>query len=414
MMRTLCFRFRIALMGMFLLTTLEAKPLITTPEGIFALDQGTTQQGVFFARVLGSYEKQFLSVTEYPQEASPPVLILLHPDADALRDSPGLRVDSLEGGFPRIQVDVSLRELDGVRTRRLLAQAMLLRAYYGSVAPIPGSQIRRNPDWLLHALGMMCSPSRGTVVIPAQFLKGQNAPTIENFLLQPPPQDENRSLVDLYDAMCASLLQAALKSPNASVTLREWIGKYDPNSPQAKQPSWPDSWKMRSIEKRWLLLMAGSRGGDDQGAASLLSVRSTLSRYDELLNDLPTPGHSLAMLKNQKGGEFIARDLSFRLQALRLQANPLGAPLLDETVRFLADLKHLSLKRLQEQEKQLSSLRDEVLKKATSIGEYLDWYEAAKVPVRSGLYDRLLATPEAPLKKGPLGRYLDAIEERGW
>ena len=50
----------------------------------------------------------------------------------------------------------------------------------------------------------------------------------------------------------------------------------------------------------------------------------------------------------------------------------------------------------------------------TAVSQYLDWFEAAKVPVRSGLYDMLLATPEPPLKKGPVGHYLDVIEERGW
>ena len=133
-----------------------------------------------------------------------------------------------------------------------------------------------------------------------------------------------------------------------------------------------------------------------------------------MIKGLPTPGHSLAILKNQKGGEFLEKDLSSQLLALRLQANPLVAPLIDETIRLLSDLKHLSLKKLQEKEKQLSAVRADLLKQSQGIREYLDWYEAAKVPFRSGLYDRLLATPEVPLKKGPVGRYLDVIEERGW
>jgi hypothetical protein len=413
MRRKTLLRLSVAAFFLLLGSTLQARPPITSPEGVFALDQGGAAQGVVFMRTLAGYEKQFLSLCKFPAENYPPVLVVLHPASETSFMSSTLRVDSIEGGMPHIQVDLAQGGTDTSQTRRLLATAMLLREYYADKAPVAGSRIQEYPQWLVHGLGLICSPGYGKNIIPSRFLQGQTPPTIEDFLLQRPPADENRSLIDLYDAMAAALLQTALKSPEASSDMGSWIGHFDPQGSQVKTPSWPSSWKIRPIEKRWLLLMADSKG-TNEGAGTLLSVPATLLRYDAIINELRTPGHSLALLKNEKGGEFISQNLSSRLIALRLQANPLAGPLLDGTIRLLADLKHLSLKRLEERERQLASTRTDLLKQSVGIREYLDWFEAAKVPVRSGLYDTLLATPESPLKKGPVGHYLDVIEERGW
>jgi hypothetical protein len=55
-----------------------------------------------------------------------------------------------------------------------------------------------------------------------------------------------------------------------------------------------------------------------------------------------------------------------------------------------------------------------ILGRSQAIDAYLDWYEAAKVPVRSGLFDMFLKSPESPVQKGPVGRHLDDVETRGW
>jgi hypothetical protein len=106
--------------------------------------------------------------------------------------------------------------------------------------------------------------------------------------------------------------------------------------------------------------------------------------------------------------------LGERLTALRLQAHPLADPLLDGTIRLCATMMRLSEKKISSGEKSLSELRASTLARARAIEEYLDWYEAAKTPVRSGLFDNLLETRETSIRKGPVGRCLDAVEARGW
>jgi hypothetical protein len=402
-----------ATVALIFLSNLWAETPIPTPAGVFVLNQGEVKQGVLYQRGLAGFEKVFTSTTGYSAGDFPPIQIVLHPSDPLNLVSSTLRVDEIEGGLLRIQVDIFGGSLDDAETRRLLAESMVLRQYYKGVAPLGGSRIPVFPEWFLHGLGLICSPDIGKNVIPSGFLTGQNAPTIEDFLIQRPPQDDSRILLDLYDAKAAALVQAGLKSKEGAASLQDWIGHYEANAAIAMPSNWPSGWKMRPIEKRWLLLMAGSQAGDKE-ADSLLTVPMTLARYDSLIRALPTPDHSLALLKNQKGGEFIGKNLASSLLALRLQSNPMVAELLDKTIRLLDDLKHLSLKKLQDREKELSLLRSDILKKSIGIREYLDWYEAAKVPVSSGLFDTLLATPESPMKRGPIGRYLDKVEKLGW
>jgi hypothetical protein len=83
-------------------------------------------------------------------------------------------------------------------------------------------------------------------------------------------------------------------------------------------------------------------------------------------------------------------------------------------MNLLKSPRHLSVKKLNENLSALTSLRASIHKRSREIDDYLDWYEAAKVPVRSGLFDVLLKSPPSTIRKGPVGRYLDAVENRGW
>ncbi|MEI7963104.1 MAG: hypothetical protein WCI42_04680, partial [Verrucomicrobiota bacterium] len=88
--------------------------------------------------------------------------------------------------------------------------------------------------------------------------------------------------------------------------------------------------------------------------------------------------------------------------------------IIDGTILFLSKLKRMPEKKVAPAEAELVALRKEILKRSREIEHYLDWYEVAKIPVRSGLFDKYLNSPETTVKKGPVGRYLDAIEARGW
>jgi hypothetical protein len=74
----------------------------------------------------------------------------------------------------------------------------------------------------------------------------------------------------------------------------------------------------------------------------------------------------------------------------------------------------MSARNIGAEETALRNLREDLLQRSRAIESYLDWYEASRLDERSGLFDAFLATPPVPVSKGPLGRYLDSVEARGW
>jgi hypothetical protein len=160
-----------------------------------------------------------------------------------------------------------------------------------------------------------------------------------------------------------------------------------------------------------VLLVAGS-SADSEKVTVIPSADATLREYRGIMD--PVMSQGLFTILRGKGGAFVATRLSERLTALRLKSNPLVIPLLDRTLLLLSRSGKLSEKKLRLEEQSIASLITEIESRIHSIGEYLDWYEAARVPVKSGLFDHLGDPSSSTVRKGPVGRYLDAVEQRGW
>ncbi len=395
--------------------SLSAKPPSLSSQGVFLL-QASSSPAAPVSRLLAGYERNFFRLTGYSPGDALPVVVVLHDAADITTGLPLLRLDTLEGGGSRIQVDLAEDSLKSRGTARCLAMAMLLREHYGGQSPRPGSKIVEIPSWVLHGLGFLCNPGSVSPIIPTSYLRGGAPPEIGDLLTRKPPQEENVTIGEIHDALCAYLLLAGLRESGTNA-FRNWIGHFDPKSPGARIPPWPPGWEMSSVERRWLLLIPGRTGTPGEEFAVVpprLTLSETMARYDDLLSGIGTPGHSLALLRRERGAPYTVGLLGERLTALRLQAHPLADPLLDGTIRLCATMMRLSEKKISSGEKSLSELRASTLARARAIEEYIDWYEAAKTPVRSGLFDRLLETREASIRKGPVGRCLDAVEARGW
>jgi hypothetical protein len=416
------FRALVVLLSCLVISDVKADQALSSPEGSFSLNGSNKHAVSEFSKLLSGFEQKFYEVTGYAPGDAPAVVLVLHDSGELARvplGNPLLRVDALEGGQLRIQVDLPQESGDCSKTTSramtdaVLAQALLIRQYYNGRSPDAGSHIVEFPAWLLHGMGQLCDSEIPTSKVPSSYLRGATPPTVADLMVQKEPDGSNTLLLQVYDTMSADLVSAGLKGAQGSASLRDWIGTFDPSSPVHVFSSWPPGWPMQSVERAWLLLMAGM-SGQDPGVVSILSVEESLARYDEILSELTTKGHSFSALKKEKGADFTLQQLSTRFVALRLQANPLAYPLLDQTLQLCAQFKRLSEKKIAVQEQHLKELRDDVQKKHRAIESYLDWFEATRVPVRSGIFDNLLRTPEPPVQKGPVGKYLDTIEQRGW
>ncbi len=422
----ICFLSRLAFVlwiGMLLFTqyAIAASPIgVTTPQGLFHLqcdDQESTRRE---ARWLSVIEKRFYEVTGFESQDFPPVLVVLHGPHSSREEQPRLRVDSLEGGMPRIQIDLHQEEGPqfGSQSARVLSSAILLRERYAGKAPIVGSSIPEIPPWLAYGLATLCNDASTQKNIQVSYLQGGAPPGIEAFLVERPPGDENHLLEENYHRRAASLVLAGLKGEGSAV-FRKWIRGDGSNDLKKNHETvsslsrWPSGWPMQRVEREWLLLMATSSQAD-QGVTEELNASESLHQYDAVAQSIPMDAVSFEKLRKERGAEFTLQEINSRMSALRFQANPLVIPLIDSTMNLLKSPKHLSGKKLKESLSALTSLRVSTLKRSREINDYLDWYEAAKIPVQSGLFDALLKSPEPKLRKGPVGRYLDAVESRGW
>lgn len=392
-------------------------PLIqTTADGCFSLQiaKGSGGGSTQVMRLLSEAEKRFLSFTGFVPSDYPPVIVCLHADDSSQRGLPSMRVDALEGGIPRIQVDLSDRKARGMldSEKRLLIEALLLRELYEGKAPKVGETIPASPRWISHGLARLCFENSAKTTMQASYLQGGTPPEIDAFLVEREPGEESRLLLDNYNERAACLLRAGLL-PNGGAAFRKWIGHDEKGGVNFMKSQFPSGWDKHRVERDWLLMMAAT-SRDGNNSTGSLSSEETLRNYDEITKGLPKDQVLFLKSLKESGWEYKSQEWISRLKALHLRANPLIVPLIDETMIFVQSARRLSSKKLAEQLGKLSQDRAELLGRSRKIDAYLDWYEAAKVPLPSGLYDSLLHASESRLRKGPIGRYLDNVEERGW
>ena len=384
-----------------------------TPDGGFTLSAGDQSVPSSFGRFLSAGEKLFLEKTGFSQAGFPPVHVILHSSSDNLAKLPALSVDALEGGSPSISLHLKSGD-QGIESTRLLVASLLLREYYGEHAPPPGSRVPHYPPWVLDGLATLCFPSDEAIRLPSSYTKGDALPSLEDFLIQRPPDGSQSSLADLYMASASMLLKAGLSTPSGQAAFRKWVGHNDSKQQSTDPAPWVGGWEMKQVEKRWLLLLVGN-SGDGDGSVKLQKPLETLKAYETVMQDALPEGSTInSLARDKKSGSYTLGKLSDRLKGIRLRGSPMVTPLIDRTLILVGNAPKLSKKKIEEEEKSLADLQIKIEKQSREIESYMDWFEAMKLPVRSGYFDRLLKTPDSEVRKGPVGRYLDAVEERGW
>jgi len=397
---------------------------IETEGGLFALSAPPRINHAPLWRYLEACDRKFESQTGFSDTGFLPVQVVLHPSTESSSDFPSLHVDEVEGETPRILINQTEGKQDSRAFRYLVANALLLREYYGNKAPLAGTRIKTFPDWVIHGISSLIGTGSSSLVIPVKYLNGETPPSVVGFVQQKAPDDSAESLLQVYDIMSSCLLSAGLK--DHAPAFRDWIGHFDPQKIEQSSNPLPKDWDTPSVERLWLLLMAGHAQENNNGpedisgpgeSFSLLSIQETIHEYDLVLEQVAqgdSPVHSLAGLRKKKGFSYTAKQLKEELERLRFRANPLAVPLIDKTIILCSRLSGLPEKKVIEEERKLSLLRVALISRTASIQSYLDWYEAAKEHGLSGLFHDLLQDQEPPRKKGPIGRYLDEIESMKW
>jgi hypothetical protein len=374
----------------------------SSPQGAVTYSSSEFRGSTSLRRAVEEAEKSFFQSTGFIPGDTPPVQL-----STREKGSPAsLSVNAIEGGGPQIRL-VLPKDPEDLQVPQFLATALLLRQYYGKIAPVPGSAVPQYPRWMTRGLGTL------TLRRSVPEAATSAPPELEAFLTERVPDPENTALLRRYDAMASVLVRSGLSDDSCKKAFRDWIGSYDPSVPSHHQSAWVEGWDMRTIERRWNLGLQAP-GHNDQLPGMIQSAPSTLKEFHTIMVEGRVGKDSLADVAREKGGEYRLQMLTERLTALRLQANPLTIPLLESSMKLVSTAKRMSPKKVRQEEERL---RQECLvleKKSRAIEDYLNWCEATKVMIRSGLFDSYLSAPASPKAKGPVGRQLDAVEARGW
>jgi len=392
---------RLLIIGLLATETILGS-ISTSPQGAFAVSSVNSAGSASFRRAVEKAEKNFFETTHYPQGDHPPVRLV-----QAESGVPtSLSVNALEGGWPEIRLVLPTSAEDS-ETGHFLAIALLLREYYGKTAPAPGSAVPHYPDWVSHGLGALM------LQMPLNSRTTSQDQELEAFLSQRVPDSENTTLLRHYDIRSAALVSAGMSDDRGRSAFRDWVGSYDPSQSSGRSTAWIDGWDMRGVERRWVLGLHAPES-KDQLPGSIQSATTSLEEYRKIMEQGRAGSSSLAELSKKKGGEYSLQKLGEKLTALRLQANPMVAPLVDQTMKLVTMARHASPKKIIEEEAHLQAEYLAIAKQAQGIEDYLNWYEAAKVESPSGMFEGYLTAPSSPVAKGPIGRYLDQFEARGW
>lgn len=377
-----------------------------TPEACFEIG-GHGQAVQSWNRSLTGAEHAFLSETRWESDpAVPPVRVSVCREDEA----PSLSVDAIEGGGVSVMLRLSPSTNDP-RNPPLVAASLLLRTYYASSPPVPGAPVPRYPDWVLRGLGSLMFVSGGAgMALPG----GDRAPELEEFLRERAPATDQPSLLSYYDRRASVLLHAGLRDEGGRKAFRDWVGSNTPDSSPWIPDSWVSGWDAKALERRWVLGLHASAIADGPRVVAPSSAEATLALYGTIMGDSLGGVIPLADLRAKRGGGMLIDQRAEKLGALRLKANPLVVPLIDETMKFLTAAHRMPPAAIRREEARIRELAADVRSRSTQITDYLNWYEAAKSDVRSGLFDGYLSSRTPQSRKGPLGRAVDAVESRGW
>lgn len=378
-----------------------------TPEGCFEVG-GNGHPIQAWRRILSGAEHAFLSETRWELDAGvPPVRVSVSRD----NEPPSLSVDAIEGGGVSVVLRLS-PSVDDARNLPLIAASLLLRTYYAGSPPVPGAAVPRYPDWILHGMGFLIAGEgcSGTVLLCG----GDRTPELEEFLRERTPAPDQPSLLRYYERRAAILVHAGLCDDGGRKAFREWVGSNNPSAPHWIPGSWVSGWDTKSLKRRWVLGMNASGNGEGPHAVVICSAEATLAMYQTLMDEFLGRDSSLTDLKAKPGGAVLTDQLAEKLGALSLKANPLVVPLIEETTKLINSSRRMAPSVIRREEARIRAFSSSIRRQSDGIADYLNWYEAARSDVRSGLFDAYLSSLPTHPQKGPLGRMVDAVESRGW
>lgn len=333
-----------------------------------------------------------------------------------------------EAGF-KIQIDLRLgTDPSQINLQRLLVRALLLEFAYRDQPQLlgAGKPFVEAPWWLVE--GAMQLFLRRDIGLDTDLFKRivnvNRLPPIGKFLAGQ-PSDFEGSAVETMDQACAMcLVQLLIDQPGGRASLASFVRHW----PQGNGDSVAGltrefsglAQNEQSLQKWWTLNLARFSAADRYKGLNSAETETALSTALRL--EIPGPGSAApkpfaladypAFLKLPASKDALGTSLN-SLLSLSTQASALYRPVVAEYSEIVKLLGHGKTRGLKSRITKADQLRADLNQRMTKITDYLNWFEATQMSLRSGKFEGYLKAAnelaEPPPRQDPLSRYLDGV-----
>ncbi len=391
---------------------------------IFCTDPAARSQVASYTEEIKS---SLLQVLGEPDRWKYPILITLKQVPATQGQPPAvLSLYQYDAGL-KIQIDVPLgSDPSKVNLQRLLVRALLLEFSYRDQPQLvkPGQPYVEAPWWLIE--GVMQIFLRRETGLDTDLFKRivdvNRLPPIGKFLAGQ-PSDFDGSAIETMDQACAMcLVQLLTDQPGGRASLaslvRHWPQGNGDSVASLTREFGGLAKNEQSLQKWWTLNLARFSAADrykglnsdetDKQLAAALQLQiakpgSTapqpyaLADFDDFLK-LPASKDALTTCLNA-------------LNVLGTTAPSFYRPVVAEYQEIVGLLQHGKTHGLKSRIAKVDQLRADLHQRMTAIVDYLNWFEATQVSVRSGKFEGYLKAAnelaEPPPRQDPLSRYMD-------
>jgi hypothetical protein len=327
----------------------------------------------------------------------------------------------------KIQIDVRLgSDPSKVNLQRLLVRALLLEFSYRDQPQLvkPGHPYMEAPWWLVEGvMQMFLRRETGLdTVLFKRIVDVNRLPPIRKFLAGQ-PSDFDGSAVETMDQACAMcLVQLLTDQPGGRASLaslvRHWPQGTGDSVASLTREFGSLAKNEQSLQKWWTLNLARFSAADrykglnsdetdkQLGAALHLEIAKAgstapqpyeLADYGEFMK---LPAHKEALTASLNA-----------LTGLGTNATAYYRPVVAEYQEIVNLLLRGKTRGLKSRIAKADELRADLHKRMTAITDYLNWFEATQVSVRSGKFEGYLKAAnelaEPPPRQDPLSRFMD-------
>jgi hypothetical protein len=406
------------------LSGVEPSQRSVAPSGQFVIYGADVAYRGAISALAERVKAELLAVLKRRDSWKIPIVINLQPRAVNVPEIPDakFRLSQTEAGL-KLQLDLAIfPELRPAAIERELARVILLEmTYRNQTGVVSGDVYVDPPSWLVDGLLAASALNLDRVSLVSAISVPQQIISLHEFL------EQRRELLDsaareLYRAYSFVLVELLTESSDGRVRLNRYVDNlaFASNDPSADlEAAFP---QIRDFEGGWKAKTAEVKHSRDNG---LLTFSQTEAELSEILDTKFPPADvrrkaisldAISRTRPTSSQRLALQKLGQDLLLLAAHANPMLRPVIQDYQQIASQLalgkNHAIGGRLAE----LKALRTKLSARMSDVDDYMNWFEAAKLQTRSGIFDDHLkaaddASVQRPKRRDALSVYLDAVEQ---